>query len=281
MTFIVILIGLLIERFFDWSHIRQWTWYDTCQRFITQKLSAHSPYLILSISILPLTLVVAIIELSLHGFLYGLISLLFDLFVLLYCFGPRNLWADTFACINALEKGDLNAAVGALKVSFGITSYKDLQNLHRQFLNGIFNESNRRIFTVLFWFAILGPAGAFLYRAITTASQDVGRGNPPPDIAESSRKIEAILDWLPIRLYTFLFALAGQFVQVLQSWRKYFLYGLAGNDLLLDECGTVALVSDSEQQLPEDCSVEKNAISLLDRVFVIVLVIVAIEAILI
>lgn len=281
MTFIVILIGLLIERFFDWSHIRNWTWYDTCQRFITQKFSTQSPYVILSLTILPLTLIVAIANVALQGFLYGFISLLFDLFILLYCFGPRNLWADTFICINALERGDAIAASDTLKIAFSVTAVNDSQQLHRQFLDSIFKESNRRIFAIIFWFVVLGPAGAFLYRAVATASTDVGRGNPPPDLVDSGSRVEAILDWVPIRIFTFMFALAGHFVQVLQCWRKYAMLGLAGNGVMLDECGTAALVNEGETVLPEDCSAEKNAISLLDRVFVIAMVIVAIVALMI
>ena len=52
MTFIVILIALLIERFFDWSHLRYWRWYVAYQRIIMQKIPSVSPYLILILSIL-------------------------------------------------------------------------------------------------------------------------------------------------------------------------------------------------------------------------------------
>jgi len=275
MTFIVTLIALLIERFFDWGHLRQWRWYAAYQHAMTRRFAGKSPYLALVLTIIPLLILVLLISFFIKGLLYGFVTLLFELLVLIYCLGPQNLWADAFSCVNALVQGDKQLAADKLKSSFGITNGSYSQSLHKHLLNDIFIEANRRVFAVIFWYAILGPVGAVLYRTIVLSANDTMQ-ETTAETSQSARLIETVLDWLPVRLFTFLFALGGHFVQVLSCWRKKVLLGLSSNEILLTECGTAALGQDEQGDILEDGSVEKSAVSLLDRVFVIVLVIVAI-----
>jgi AmpE protein len=261
MTFIVTLIALLIERFFDWSHLRRWEWYAGYQRFITQKVTGKSPYLVLAMVMLPLLVGVGIVQFAIKGWVYGLISLLFQLFILLYCLGPRNLWADGFATINAMQQGDAAAAQDKLKHLFGAT---DTQH---SLLTAMFVEANHRVFACVFWYVVLGPVGAVLYRAISLLAKNE---NAAPQL----HQIVELLDWLPARLLTFIFALGGNFVQVLSCWRKKVLLGLASNHTLLADCGEAALGADA--QSADGVIVESHAISLLDRTFVITLVLVAV-----
>ena len=119
MSFVVILIALLVERFFDWSHIRNWNWYFSLQRAVSKKLSGKQPAIILAASIVPLAAATLILQFALRGFLYGFASLIFDLLVLLYCLGPSNLWGDIFISTHALSQTD-GAAAEKLKVTFGL-----------------------------------------------------------------------------------------------------------------------------------------------------------------
>ncbi|RDI38452.1 regulatory signaling modulator protein AmpE [Aquicella lusitana] len=278
MTFIVILIALLIERFFDWSHLRQWSWYHRYENLISERLPGKSPYLTLLLTILPLLIVIAIIDISLKGWLYGFIRLLFHLFILLYCLGPQNLWADAFSCINALTQGDAHFAADKLKTSFGITDTSYSQSLHQHLLNNIFVEANTRVFAIVFWYLILGPVGAVLYRTVALSSSEMPREDMTPTLSQTARLIKAVLDWVPVRLFTFIFALGGHFVHVLSCWQKKVLQGLSSSEALLTECGQAALGNEEQGKIPEDGSAERAAIHLLDRVFVIVLVIVALIA---
>ena len=172
MTFIVTLIALLIERFFDWSHLRSWNWYSNYQLAVTKRFPGKSPYFILAATIIPLLLLVLLLQITLKHSLFGLVEFLFQLFLFLYCLGPQNLWADTFACINALVQGDTQLAGDKLKASFGVTETDSKQTLHSQLLNNIFIAANRRVFAIVFWFLVLGPIGAVLYRTITLSSAD-------------------------------------------------------------------------------------------------------------
>jgi AmpE protein len=195
----------------------------------------------------------------------------------LYCLGPHNLWADSFACISALTQGDAHAAGEKLKALFGIAEIQDAQSLHKQLLSNIFIQSNRRVFGVIFWYAILGPAGALLYRtaslsAVAAPEQEGAAVN----VTQPAHFVESVLNWLPVRVFTFIFALGGHFARVLSTWRKKALLGLNSSDDMLAACGIAALGNEEEAAVAEDGSMEKEAISLLDRVFVITLVIVAV-----
>ena len=268
MTFIVVLVALLIERFFDWSHLRQWGWYGACERLVMQKIHGASPYIVLIGAILPLMAALVILQYVLVDVLYGFPWLVVQLFVLLYCFGPRNLWADAFAAMNAMTKGDAQTASDKLKSTFQIATPSQPETLQRELLNQIFIASNQRVFAVLFWYALLGLPGALLYRLINVSAQNTAG----PEINAVARVLEMLLDWIPVRMLSFLFALGGNFTRVLNCWRKRVLLGLDGNDLLMSECGLAAITDDSDK-IPQDGSLEKAAVSLLDRVFIIVLVI--------
>jgi membrane protein required for beta-lactamase induction len=267
MTFIEILIALLIERFFDWSHLRQWQWFPRYEQMISEKLSNQSASVLMAAVVIPLLLAVWLVNAVAGHLLFGFVGLLFNLLVLLYCLGPRNLWADGFASINTLIHGDSYAADN-VKTSLNMsdTSYSHAQR--KAFLSMIFNQANSRVFAIVFWFALLGPVGAVMYRVITLAASAAGSAS----LVKAARQSLDILDWLPVRLLTFLFALGGHFVQVLTIWRKNVMLGAASNEALLEECGHAALGGD-EQKLGQDGALERNAINLLDRSFVIMLVV--------
>jgi AmpE protein len=275
MTFIVTLVALLVERFFDWSHLRRWQWYYRWQHLVMQRLPGKSALLVLVVCILPLMIVAGLIDYLLHGLLFGVFEFIFQLAVLLFCLGPQNLWADSFASINALAQGDTTLAVEKFKNAFGVAESGSIQAAHWQLIKNIFVAANNRVFGVVFWFVVLGPAGAIMYRAVTMSAllkQEV----PNTEFMQHTRSLQAAIDWIPVRVLTGIFALGGHFAKVLSSWNKKQMLELKSNEILLTECGISALGLENQATVPEDGSVEKNEISLLDRSFVIALVIIAV-----
>ncbi|MHB1222357.1 MAG: regulatory signaling modulator protein AmpE [Gammaproteobacteria bacterium] len=264
MTFIVILITLLVERFFDWSHLRHWEWFARLQQTAGERFKEMSPYLVLAITIVPILAVVLLIQLLTQNLLYGFFGFIFQIIVLIYCLGPKNLWADGYTSINALVAGDRGFAAEKLRATFDVTEHEDNSALHRSLLNHLFIEANKRVFATIFWFFILGPTGALLYRLVALSA------------SPEARTVQAVLDWIPVRIFTVMFALGGHFVQVLNCWRKNASHGLDGNDAMLQDCGAAALGYEDNNVFPNDGSAEKQAIGLLDRSFVIVLVLMAV-----
>lgn len=275
MMFIVILIALLIERFFDWSHLRQFRWYEAYAGWLDKRLTGKSPYLLLAITIALPLLIIGVVNCLVRGWWYGLASLLFQLAVLLYTLGPKNFWAERYASINAQAQPQSEVQTQSYAGESTLVS-----RTGTDVLDQIFIESNSRVFALIFWFAVLGPIGTVLYRCIALSASI-------PQQAEGARKIQALLDWLPVRVFTFLFALSGHFVQVLSCWKRLAKQGPASNDVLLTECGRTALlplavkretVGQEAIGQAADSALEKEAIALLDRVLVMFLVIVAVAA---
>lgn len=266
---------MLIERFFDWSHARDWGWFWPYQSYI-QKRIGGSPLACIAVAIIPILAAVWILDYFLAEWLYGFLALIFNTFLLIYCFGPQNLWADTFSSITTLNEGDAQFSAEKLNLAFNAASEFDPQAQHHLLLNAIFIAAERRVFAVIFWFSLLGPVGAILYRIVALPLEPSLKRRTDGKleaIEKQMEMIEAILNWLPARLFTFLFALGGHFIQVFSRWRRLVWQGIYGNDELVKECGWAALGKTHQDILPLDGTVERSAIHLLDRVFVMALII--------
>jgi AmpE protein len=131
----------------------------------------------------------------------------------------------------------------------------------------IFLAVHERLFAVLFWFCLLGPMGAVLYRMTALSAENDAPFTLP---ALTARRW---LDWLPIRLFALLCALAGHFTAVFAIFKKHALDGIAANDTLLMECSAAALSATADPtEIPHE---PRQAQALLDRVFIIGLVLLA------
>lgn len=272
MMFIVMLLALLVERFFDFSHVRRWHWFILYERMIAERTVGLSPYLAIILILTPLLVAVFMVSMSLDGLMYGFVKFLFQLVVLIFCLGPNNLWADAFASINAILQSDPELAKEKLKMTLGVEDLEDPKELQLQLFQRVFIEANQRVLAVIVWYAILGPLGAVFYRTTVLCAEDEGLRKANPALLPIASTIEAILDWLPIRLFTFLFALSGHFVSVFSCWGKQVLSGIANNETLLVQCGVAALGNEIHTQ---DGTAEKNALSLIDRAVVLFLVLIA------
>jgi AmpE protein len=276
MTFIAILVALIVERFFHWGHLRHWQWFARYQRFLGTRLAGWPKYLVLSACVIPPALIVAVINCAISNWWYHLPKLIFDIVILIYCLGPKNLWVQIYSCIRSLNKDETHAAIEQVKTAFGLTSIEQPQAFHQAFTRAIFIEANQRIFAVLFWFVFLGPLGAILYRTISLCAE-----NTTVVFADAALQAQRLLDWLPARLFTLVFALGGNFSKAFVTWKQHAADGLGSSDILLGECGIAALDVSQTELIPEDGSAENEALSMLDRVFVIGLVSLALIVLLI
>lgn len=265
MTFMITLIALLLERFFHWHHMRHWRWFLNYERWLSGRLSALPSALILVSIVVPPVLVIGLLQYFLAGWWWGALEFILGVVVLLYCLGPDNLWVQVYSSMNELGKED-PAAIGRVQTAFGIAATENASSFHQAFVRAIFLASHQRIFAVVFWFVLLGPVGAILYRLIESVSSQMLSGG------ELASQAKAWLDWLPVRMEAFLFALAGHFTAVFFCWKRDALKGPYYNEQFLAECGLAAL---DIARLPEGEIAEREALALIDRAFVIGLVILA------
>lgn len=276
MTFIITMIALMMERFFHWHHLRHWRWFLRYEAWLSRYIGQLPANLRLIINIFLPMLVVGLLTYLLKGWLYGILQLIFEVIVLLYCLGPENLWVQVYKIISDMKKDDPKLAVNSAKSAFQIATPNSSSEFHSELVRASFIAAHERIFSVIFWFVILGPLGAVLYRLIELFSVQTELG-----LTKTAEQWKSALDWIPVRLFTFLFALGGHFTEVMAVWKKEVWKGFNANDSLLSNCGVAALDVMEEGQVPETGEAEQAALDLLDRVFVIGLVILAIIVILI
>ena len=196
---------------------RQYAWYGAWLGWLGERQGEgsfwHSRHGIV-FALLPVLVPVAILQWLLDGPVFGLVGLLFDIAVLVYAWGPRDLDVDVEAIIDAPDTQARRTAIARL--GLGPDAAIDGPAL----VEAVFRNALRRWFGVLFWFLLLGPVGALLYRLVALSSEGDYAGALPHDTRLGARTLHAILDWPVAQLMTLAMALVGNFDTVFTAWRE-------------------------------------------------------------
>lgn len=162
------------------------------------------------VSVLLLVILPSVLMLWLQQYLadrwLGLPELLLGIVVLFLCWGPRDLDADVAAVVDNREPNSRRLALENLGL-LGSDAPSAPGRLFYIALN--------RWFGPLFWFAVLGPAGALLFRLARLASDPL----PKPDSALA--KLRMVVDWPVAHLMTLALAVVGDFDTVAAAWRRW------------------------------------------------------------
>jgi len=165
------------------------------------------------LALLPPVLLVTLVQLALSGWLLGLFGLLFGVIVLVYTWGPRDLDIDVESALDASDPQTRRERLAKLAPA------PDVVVGEGPALPGVVVRSGlRRWFAPLFWFLLLGPAGAVLYRLVERAAV-AEAGLLPAENAEGTRILLQWLEWPVAQLMTLALALAGNFDLVFRAWR--------------------------------------------------------------
>jgi len=197
--------------------LRQYTWYRAWLEWLTRNTGQGAAWqgrYGIALALVPVLLVVAILQWLLDGPVYGLVGLLFDIAVLVYAWGPRDLDVDVEAVIDAHDPPTRRAAIARLGLA-GEAAALDGPAL----VEAVFRNALERWFGVLFWFLLLGPVGAMLYRLAVLAAQDAWADLPPAN-RTGVRALKSVLEWPVAQLMTLAMALVGNFDTVFSTWRE-------------------------------------------------------------
>ncbi|MCH9770730.1 MAG: regulatory signaling modulator protein AmpE [Gammaproteobacteria bacterium] len=248
MEFIIILLVLALQRFmklgsgkyqFDWM-----TPYYNWLRAKVNYVGRGHPLVELVIIVVPVLLALAIVIalISLLSFKVGYFVVLAVL--LWYCIDGRDLSHEPYP--------DSNTQTTLLTVY-------------------------RKLFAVLFWFALFGPIGLALYVSVEALINCLQSHDEPGELLDFSIKTQAVFDWLPIRLVGLAFALVGHFTVVFKVWLPQVWQGLKDSPNLILSYAMAALCSSksSDESTPnsELANVDQaELIKLIDRALLVWLV---------
>jgi AmpE protein len=237
MTFITLLLCLSLERFLHKGNVLgRFSWFEQYVSKIqqlthTQSWAQHD-YISLLLVVIPIVIPVALIYGLSAFFVHGLLAFLIGAFVLFYCLGPMNIY-DT----NKVQQP-------------------------------IFWQANETLFAVIFWFALLGPIAALVYRLVERSAHIHATY---PALGKAAGPVRAVLDWLPIRLFSILCALAGNFVRTSQFLLDCFVRDFSFNRELIEKSGRIAMGLEDTAALTSENY--PHALKLIDRAIIIFLII--------
>jgi AmpE protein len=136
--------------------------------------------------------------------------------VLVYTFGLRDIDIQVADVIRAPDEESQRAALG--KLLRGEVP-DDMEACRAKSVEAVFSESLHRWFGVIFWFAVLGIIGAFLYRMVDwLACEETTVTSAQKRLIIRARQV---LDWPAAQLMTLSLAIATDFDSVFIAWKRY------------------------------------------------------------
>ncbi|MDX9741042.1 MAG: regulatory signaling modulator protein AmpE [Gammaproteobacteria bacterium] len=158
---------------------------------------------------------------AVDGFVGWLVGLAFAIAVLIACIGRRGADEEIDGYRDSVARGDHEGAyLHVRELLPRADAPASSVDLHRQVLELILVRNHERLLAMLFWFVVLGPVGAVLYRssaqlkAVMYSAEEFDLG-----FREAVLRLQAFLDWIPVRITALCQALVGSFSDALTEWR--------------------------------------------------------------
>lgn len=236
MKLIAILIALALEYFLgSLDRLRDFRWFDRYGSVLELRLGRRAlwdgPAGVVFTLLWPLLL------LLLLAHVLGRVSVLLVFFlgiaVFVYCLGPdMNTLLHRYAgLLRAEDGGDRQE----LEQALGIEGEADTGAA----LRALLLRAHDNLFAILFWFVLLGMAGALLYRLVVLLERRYTGIHGA--YAEAVRNLHLILMWPSARLLLLAFGLGGSLMHALESWRGVHGHSLDCSPAVIGEGGLGAL----------------------------------------
>ena len=273
MGLVVVIIALLLERYYNIGKILSRSkLFSAYWRLINPLLALCnkvSPFLALFVWILIPLVVLAMIYYLVAGHLFGALTFVFNLAVLVFCLGPDTLYAKWRSFCAAKTDTDPHAS-NQLHHDLAAMQVEPHQNA---LAAGVLWKAYSGVFAVLFWFAILGWPLVLLYRLVAQVALLPINEEQDNRLQSVALWVQQVLNWLPVRVMGLLFMLVGSFAHAFGVWLKYLPRGFAHNQALLVNVALTALSFNKTEE--DDVTTGNSTILLIERSLIVWVVIIA------
>lgn len=239
MEFLALMVALGIYAYRgDAAPVQQDAWHQSFTRSLAGRLSGRGLQLA---AVLAPAFVLQLVYVWLGGKLGGLPEFILLVGALLYGLGRGNLGVAVAEYLERWSRGDFEAAHRLLMEEAGqeaTDGVEDPASLHRSARRRLYLRSFERLYAVVFWFVLGGPAAALVYRLAWR--EEVDTAALSRDAADRVPLL-AWLEWIPARLLALSFALVGDFDACLRRWREVLTASDGPSAEVLESCGNAAL----------------------------------------
>lgn len=259
MSFIAILLSIVFEvSIKSLEGWRQYAWFTTLTDWILLRMQKSSlrdgPVAVLAV-LAPVVIGVWLVSLLLSH-VWVVFGFIFSVFVLLMSLGPVDPMRQAHTYLHAMQLGDHLEANKHAEALCNRPADDDPVVTADQVKQALLIRLCENILGIFFWFLVMGPVGAVLFRAaclLRLRYEGVQGG-----LADAIDDLYRILLWIPARLCVIAFALVGGFVETLQSLQHFSDLWKRDSESLLIEAGLGAIpASTSDENEPDLASVQE------------------------
>ena len=233
MSLLVIIISLILEKLLPTiSSLRSLAWIASYQQWIRTRLAGHEKWHGVPSLLIIILLPVIAIGLTQHWLndVLILLGFIFSIVVLTYCLGPKDKHQLVHDYLDAQEADDQETVQATLQEIVGERDAADLPedktSLSQLIMEKVLIQNHDYLLAILFWFVVLGPMGAVLYRLCIELlhiqpQRDTTTDSEPTDadFHAAVERLYYVLAWIPSRLTELSYAVMGSFTHALHSWQ--------------------------------------------------------------
>lgn len=230
MKLLALILGLLLERFATHVlHLRELRVFDAYYDSVLRVARRSPSWVIYPLIVAALMLLTAPVWLVSYWLerpeiLWDLAYISFAVLVVFLCLGPRDLTEEVNEYCAALDGDD---AESASRVLLEMSEAEDPRRSEIDVVeDAIFIQATNRIFGVVFWFILLGPVGAWVFRVSDllrrrAVFESIRAGGDARYALVAIEAIYGLLKWIPARLAMLGYVLTGGFDEGWLAWRNH------------------------------------------------------------
>jgi len=221
-TVLLLIFALVVEYIYDpISNMKDTLVINNVYKKYVSIIKSYVSKKLIQNILFPITLIIFILISTylLEYYIHLFFSFVLNLIILVYCLKPNEYNEKIEDIKFSIEHGKDIPEDNRLKyLTAGLSGKKSNDNI-TQITDNLFYNSTRSIFTVLFWFLFLGPAGCLGYIVLDyfIYEKDI-------HIDQKSKKelkiIIGLIEYIPVRLSAFSFAIVGNFENSLKAWKN-------------------------------------------------------------